>query len=1808
MIAPEYFNNHIAIEGEIIVKSVPNDAGFVLVWNPTTKKISQRTKAEIIADLDIMTLSTNQFVYGHKSFMSSGVPDEHANNLWVRSDDGSEPGITFWKTGYISSALTLRNDGFHFGVGANNHYDYVKAEGFRKNGSSDNFFLTGGGNDYDSRKKEDSWFHSGRNFPQGTFIETDIDYSVTYGDQFLLEMKGNMYSNGQYLPLDAKIQGYIYNDTIISEGGYSTLNYFNYVICLNFNGKLAVWFPGMGYWQGFDAKITVGYGGLDQGRNRVTSITDSTDPGGTKRVQINLKHLLTKEELISGNTFWEKKDVGGYWALDSDKPIAGLNGSGAQVILSGGLLASPSYSDSQFIPAHGIHSRGFVQSDEGFQNRFYKVNERNRIWSFANADNYGISYFQGSGHVLGEGINFHFGDAGATGHQFFIQSNGRVFSEADGNSGDWKHKEYNINNYLGADYISGGQEKPNSAYFGAGKLKLQMLEAAQMGFSNMGWSDVLWMSSYTGSDVKKSTAIVSSKYNNRIGFVKQDYDSDKWGEAYDFWTTFNLPNPVAKADLDNYVTLNTQQTVDAKKTFNGATGNSYSESAIMVNGNGSGLYPAIGFHQPGNYAGTISLRNSNQFYFRNTDDSDFNYLLAKGYVKSGSDDSYILLGGGGHRSLSDFALSGQLGNYLPLGGGTLTGGGIISSNGDIVLKQNNAGGNATGVWWQNKDGSGNRIAGIGALTENGDFVYHYLGWDDSPWNPATALVVNDSLLQYKNNKVWHEGILEDYHNYGLGRLNIPVLSDLDTYSAYQTGIYSFNDNAQHRPYDYGTVIKAMRSTNEGTEIAANVWGTGLAFRGYVGGTYGPWREVWHSLNFNPDTKVNKSGDTMTGNLIVPNVVLSSNSLLSQTLNGSQIIAALNDTMYIGNTAGLDYLNLQSRYGLTHYQNGVPGNIWTSHNFNPDNYIPKTHPVYNITQNQINGWNHYLGYWDNRIIQPANALTEKLQFGFTSWNNDGNYPYADYLHFGGYQDGSGGNQNLITFNKNGFGLRQWQGSSQGVSRYQSFVDYWNTGDFAQQDINQWKALYNTWGTSNPDSFVKLSTGSSSIDISGTDLNDLQRTGFFKGSGLGHSPTGTTEWFFITCEHHYTGWASQTATTYGTGASDSQPNRVFKRAFIGGSYWTDWVEMTTSANNNQNKKKTYFWQSPAYTGTMVNRVYLPEWTVGDVTVRVNSSYHDGYAIGVIEMQFTYGINTGGVWGFEPKITQVFGNIRQWIYVEPKIFYDSAESRPYINVHKFNPASNPIYIDVTLRSFSNNLTDNSVFFREDASTPVLDLRNNTTLDDSLDLKANKNGNNATNTWIDSSNGLQSNPTIIGKMANSGGQSDLANATYGQVAGYINTNGKAQGCPTDDWWYRFKMLHANSAGYYGEMAVQMTGGNSFRYKRVEAGGDYGWIQVWDKENLTPSHIALWDLAYNFTLADVLNFNDTNGDWTRFYRQDGSAFDRLRMGMGIIDSRVQGNGLGGNGSPDLPNSGISALNHKVLPLFHSTKQLGWSSSLIFKGWTDSYKAWKIMGPADNNNTEQDFYLSQTRSDNGQWMTERKIWTSKDFSQSNVNTWNNLTNAVILNQQFTNYTGNGLIIVDDYQGGESGIYNENDKLYLAALKDEYYKYSSGYDDWEGINFNRKDHRIGIGRPSNDTDKLTVEGSVKASGNFKSEKEDPNTLFIADGSLAFLNDEITHEDDRIRLSHGMIDQQPGVQSYDSENRMLVIRCTDPSEPFILKECFRGQRILILNTHYEKPQLFIIEKTGYKYDIPPYTSVQLFAWDEKTVYKYAENKMY
>ena len=113
----------------------------------------------------------------------------------------------------------------------------------------------------------------------------------------------------------------------------------------------------------------------------------------------------------------------------------------------------------------------------------------------------------------------------------------------DGQQGSYyDHRGYTVdNNYLGGYYVSGGTEKPNDAIFGSGKFKVAMLRG---GSNNLGfggtWNDVFWLSSYNGGDVKKSVALVSSKYDNTsLWIAKQNYDSSSWGTGYLFWNSGN---------------------------------------------------------------------------------------------------------------------------------------------------------------------------------------------------------------------------------------------------------------------------------------------------------------------------------------------------------------------------------------------------------------------------------------------------------------------------------------------------------------------------------------------------------------------------------------------------------------------------------------------------------------------------------------------------------------------------------------------------------------------------------------------------------------------------------------------------------------------------------------------------------------------------------------------------------------------------------------------------------------------------------------------------------------------------------------------------------------------------------------------------------------------------------------------------------------------------------------------------------------------------------------------------------------------
>lgn len=118
--------------------------------------------------------------------------------------------------------------------------------------------------------------------------------------------------------------------------------------------------------------------------------------------------------------------------------------------------------------------------------------------------------------------------------------------------------------------------------------------------------------------------------------------------------------------LANYVTLNTSQTITGTKTFgsniqfNGTQSihwnNGTYQQRISITDDSTANTSVFNFQQSTN-TGT-SWNNILQIY-------DNGILHANGYYKNGSSDSYVLLGGGGHKLVSDFMLkTDELSNNL----------------------------------------------------------------------------------------------------------------------------------------------------------------------------------------------------------------------------------------------------------------------------------------------------------------------------------------------------------------------------------------------------------------------------------------------------------------------------------------------------------------------------------------------------------------------------------------------------------------------------------------------------------------------------------------------------------------------------------------------------------------------------------------------------------------------------------------------------------------------------------------------------------------------------------------------------------------------------------------------------------------------------------------------------------------------------------------------------------------------------------------------------------------------------------------
>lgn len=185
------------------------------------------------------------------------------------------------------------------------------------------------------------------------------------------------------------------------------------------------------------------------------------------------------------------------------------------------------------------------------------------------------------------------------------------------------------------------------------------------------------------------------------------------------------------------------------------------------------------------------------------------------------------------------------GKFLPLAGGKMTSGARISHDGNLYI------GNSDNAGWvalqdicsQNSIGDG-----VWSIRTNGNAIF------------TTIKKVGSSdsyvLLGGGGHKALNQFIYSTYGSYGvnertgnsddLGRAGFWRDNNLGAYGV--TLMHSDSANYQCKIYhDYGT-------------------GGNLYMKSRADGTWGNIYTIWNSGNFDPNTKVNKAGDTMTGNL------------------------------------------------------------------------------------------------------------------------------------------------------------------------------------------------------------------------------------------------------------------------------------------------------------------------------------------------------------------------------------------------------------------------------------------------------------------------------------------------------------------------------------------------------------------------------------------------------------------------------------------------------------------------------------------------------------------------------------------------------------------------------------------------------------------------------------------------------------------------------------------------------------------------------------------------------------------------------
>nr|WP_314493131.1 hypothetical protein [uncultured Chryseobacterium sp.] len=304
----------------------------------------------------------------------------------------------------------------------------------------------------------------------------------------------------------------------------------------------------------------------------------------------NEPRFLWHDQNFNPNDYWKTIKINAlYNSLNSDLPVAVLNDSNAQVILSGGLLASDAYTDKNHIPSNGIYSKGNIKTGSSFVGGAYfsdrltggqVINAVGTVMTIGNpnlpaftvetADTNLIHYRSGFGKgIIWDQHNFNPDSKISTNDADDNYISKKVTSQNNFNgisgytSGIYRAENYGggVNHIYTPMLHMGGKDTMTQLQIQYSNGTTQSGELSYRGGFNNSWDK--WRTAWDNVNFDPETKITGENNATTLGFDGGSSENQPYVRHNDGVVKLLITDN----QLKKYITLNTDQVISGKKEF-----------------------------------------------------------------------------------------------------------------------------------------------------------------------------------------------------------------------------------------------------------------------------------------------------------------------------------------------------------------------------------------------------------------------------------------------------------------------------------------------------------------------------------------------------------------------------------------------------------------------------------------------------------------------------------------------------------------------------------------------------------------------------------------------------------------------------------------------------------------------------------------------------------------------------------------------------------------------------------------------------------------------------------------------------------------------------------------------------------------------------------------------------------------------------------------------------------------------------------------------------------------------------------------